>query len=215
MRDHHTGLAVIEARWWKDGNDSVRPLFETLAGIVEGNPHHVRYDMFTEEASLSEIISDISVKSGIHSVYIGAHGDDKCIGGLGDATISRTVLRNMFRSSNSSGEIQGLYFGSCLIGTAKNANFWLAKEQKTGLKWPAGYTNSVDWVDSSAVDMIFWSKYLHERKTNRSRKRGKLSELEMVEKASSAMKKLMPTVFEQMGFNIYRLDSGGRLSAVW
>jgi hypothetical protein len=37
----------------------------------------------------------------------------------------------------------------------------------------------------------------------------------MVEKASSAMKKLMPTVFEQMGFNIYRLDSGGRLSAVW
>jgi hypothetical protein len=132
MRDHHTGLAVIEARWWKDGNDSVRPLFETLAGIVEGNPHHVRYDMFTEEASLSEIISDISVKSGIHSVYIGAHGDDKCIGGLGDATISRTVLRNMFRSSNSSGEIQGLLFWKLSHWDRKKRQFLVGEGTKNG-----------------------------------------------------------------------------------
>jgi hypothetical protein len=29
----HTGLAVVESRWWESGNDSVRPLFETVAGM--------------------------------------------------------------------------------------------------------------------------------------------------------------------------------------
>jgi hypothetical protein len=93
----HTGLSVIEARWWKDGNDSVRPLFETLAGIVEGNPHAVRYDMFVEDASLSAIIADVAKKGDLHSIYIGSHGDDGAISGLGDVEISRTRLRNMFR----------------------------------------------------------------------------------------------------------------------
>src|ERR1035438_1250497 len=101
----------------------------------------------------------------------------------------------MFCDKNKQKSITGLYFGSCLIGTAKNAGFWLSKKPTTGLIWVAGYERSVDWVDSSAVDMIFWSKYLSERKANRSRRKGKKSELEMVKYASSAMKGLMPTVF--------------------
>jgi hypothetical protein len=211
----HTGMAVVESRWWQSGNDSVRPLFETLAGIVEGNPHSVRYDMFVEKASLSKIIADITSDRELHSIYIGAHGDSASIHGLGQARISRTELRNMLRTANSAGSIAGLYFGSCLIATKRNAAFWLTKRPKTGLKWIAGYTESVDWVDSSAVDMIFWSKYLHERRVNRSRKNNKKTEMQMVKHASSEMKKLMPTVFSELGFNVYYLDTGGALEAVW
>ncbi len=211
----HTGLAVVESRWGASGNDSVRPLFETLAGIVEGNPHSVRYDMFAEETSLSAIIADIAGKPDLHSVYIGAHGDANSIGGIGNATISPARLRNILHGANATGSIMGLYFGSCLIATRQNASFFLTKNQTTGLKWVAGYTKSVDWIDSSAVDMIFWSKYLHERRTNRGRKRGKKLEIEMVRDASSGMKALMPTVFTELGFNIYYLDSGGTLEAVW
>jgi len=83
------------------------------------------------------------------------------------------------------------------------------------LEWIAGYTKRVDWIDSSAIDMIFWSKYLGERKINRSRKKGKKTEIEMVKYASSEMKKLMPTVFNQMGFNVYHLDTGKTLVSVW
>jgi hypothetical protein len=211
----HTGLAVIESRWWRSRNDSVRPLFETLAGIVEGNPHSVRYDMFVEEDSLSQIISDVARDPDLHSIYIGAHGDETSICGLGDATISRTRLRNMLRGANAAGAIAGLYFGSCLIATPRNVSFWLTETPTTGLKWIAGYTKSVDWVDSSAVDMIFWSKYLHERRTNRSRRRDKKAELDMVKYASSEMKRLMPTVFDVLGFNVHYLDTGGTLTAVW
>ena len=65
------------------------------------------------------------------------------------------------------------------------------------------------------MDMIFWSKYLHERRTNKSRRRGKKSEIEMVRDASSRMKALMPTVFTELGLNLYYLDTGGALEAVW
>ncbi len=209
-----TGLAVAEARWWKSGNDSVRPLFETLAGIVEGNPHSVRYDMFVDESSLTKIIQELTAGD-FHSLYIGSHGNDNAIEGLGDIEISRAKLRNMLRNSNSAGSIRGLYFGSCLIGTAKNAAFWLTDAPTTGLQWVAGYTEKVNWIDSSAIDMIFWSKYLDERKTNRSRKKGKKSEIQMMQSASLEMKRLMPTVFNEMGFNIYHLDTGGTLTSVW
>lgn len=211
----HTGLAVVESRWWKSGNDSVRPLFETLASIVERNPHSVRYDMFSEEGSLANVIADIVEGKDCHSIYIGAHGDENAIYGLGDAEISRTKLRNIFRKCNVKGHVSGIYFGSCLVATQRNASFWLAEVPTTGLQWMAGYTESVDWIDSSAVDMIFWSKYLHERQRNRSRKKGKRSEIQMVKHAALEMKKLMPTVFTELGFNIYHLDSGGSLASVW
>jgi hypothetical protein len=211
----HGGLSVIEARWWENGNNSVRPLFETLAGIVEGNPHAVRYDMFVEETSLSAIIADVATKCVCHSIYIGSHGNDGAISGLGNAEISRTRLRNMFRNANANEAVAGLYFGSCLIANRQNAMFWLTEAPSTGLKWIAGYTKSVDWVDSSAVDMIFWSKLLNEHKTNRSRRRNKRSDLDMVKHASNEMKKLMPTVFNELGFNVYHLDTGGTLTSVW
>lgn len=215
MKNEHTGLAVIESRWWREGNDSVRPLFETLAGIVENNPHFVRYDMFCEEQSLSRIIENLVGSGIIHSVYVGAHGDDSSISGLGDASISRAKLRNIFRKLNQNKSISGLYFGSCLVANKSNAAFWLAGKQTTGLRWVAGYNESVDWIDSSAVDMIFWSKYLHERKSNRSRRNNKKSDVEMIKSASSEMKKLMPTIFNQMGFNVYYLDKGKHVSSVW
>ena len=210
-----TGLSVIESRWWNDGNDSVRPLFEVLCGIVESNPHSFRYDMFAEERSLSHVISEICSSREFHSIYIGAHGDDKSICGMGNSTISRTVFRNIIKAQNSKKSLSGVYFGSCLISTEANAHFWLDPLQKTNLKWIAGYNKSVDWIDSSAVDMIFWSKYLEDRKKNRSRRKNKKTELEMAKYASSEMKKIMPTVFNELGFNVYYLDSGGKLANIW
>lgn len=171
--------------------------------------------MFAEARSLASIIQDICGDGAYHSLYVGAHGDDCSIDGLGDAEISRTKLRNILRNHNGRGRVTGLYFGSCLIGTERNAGFWLTGRPRTGLRWVGGYNTSVDWIDSSAIDMIFWSKYLHERKRNRSRRTGKRTELEMVKHAAGEMKALMPTVFNQMGFNIYHLDSGGALVSVW
>jgi hypothetical protein len=208
----HTGLAIIEARWSDYGNNSVRPLFETLAGILDGNPHSVRYDMFVEEASLSQIISDIANKRNFHSLYIGAHGDENSFYGLGDVKIGRAKFRNILKSYNTRRSIKGVYFGACSIVTEQNAAFWLTELPSTGLQWIAGYEKEVLWIDSSAVDMIFWSKYLY-RRQNTIRINNK-AEIEILIEVSNEIQELMPTVFEKMGFNIYYVKSAN-FHKVW
>lgn len=212
---HHTGLAVLEARWWEHGNDSVRPLFETIAGIIEENPHSVRYDMFCDEDSLAENVKDICQKGDYHSIYISSHGYENSILGLGDHEISRTIIRNIFRNYNLVGTISGLYFGSCLIATERNAEFWLSEASKTNLQWVAGYNKTVDWIDSSGIDMIFWSKYLYKKRKNRSKTKNKKTDIQILKFTADEIKNLIPTIFNKMGFNVYHLDDSGSLVSIW
>ncbi|MDQ3558320.1 MAG: hypothetical protein M3453_03885, partial [Pseudomonadota bacterium] len=53
----HTGIAVVESRWWDIGNDSVRPLFEAFASIHCDNSHSFTYDMFNGKESFGRILA--------------------------------------------------------------------------------------------------------------------------------------------------------------
>ncbi len=83
------------------------------------------------------------------------------------------------------------------------------------MNWIAGYSKSVDWMDSSSVDPIFWTKLINERFTNNRRRRGKKNDLQIARHAADAVKSLMPTVFDQLGFNMYYRDAGGAVQQVW
>ena len=63
-----------------------------LSGLIVGNPHAFRYDMFAEEQSLSKITTDIVKYRRFDSVYIAAHVDRYSINGSGTAQISLTTL---------------------------------------------------------------------------------------------------------------------------
>ncbi|MFG1465298.1 hypothetical protein V5F77_20655 [Xanthobacter sp. DSM 24535] len=210
-----TGLAVIEARWWDDGNHSVRGLFESVCGLATGNPFSFRYDMFCDESSLSTTTAFVGSDIKFHAIYLAAHGDQSSLQGSEGHDISRTKLRNILRSSNSSYTLTGLYFGSCLICNENNAKFLLDRNTGINFNWIAGYSKSVDWVVSSCVDMIFWSFLIQERLKNRSRRRNKKNDLQIALHAASEMKKVMPTIFNELGFNMYHLDGGDQLTKVW
>lgn len=119
------------------------------------------------------------------------------------------------RNSNQNHTITGLYFGSCLICNEVNANFLFDQQNGIGVNWIAGYSKSVDWVISTSVDMVFWSFLFQERKRNKSRKKGKKSDLQIALHTASEMKKVMPTIFNELGFNMYHLDGGQNLTKVW
>jgi len=210
-----TGLAVIEARWWDDGNHSVRGLFEAVCGLATGNPFSFRYDMFCDESSLATSAGLVGEKGSFNSIYIAAHGDDKSLQGSPGNDISRAKLRNILRDANSDHYITGIFFGSCLICTEENAGFFLHQRRGVNANWIAGYSKEVDWVVSSCIDMIFWSFYIEERRKNKSRKKGKKSDLQIALYSASEMKKVMPTIFNELGFNLYHLDAGEQLTKVW
>ena len=211
----HSGLAVVEARWWHQGNDSVRPLFETLCGIAINNPFGFRYDMFSDEGSFTTVVSQIASVSDYHTLYIAAHGNDREIQASPGCLMSRTKVRNYVRNANQNHTLTGLYFGSCMICNEGNAAFFLDTNNGCNVNWIGGYSKPVDWITSSSVDMMFWSYLLEERRKNRSRRRNKKSDLEMAKVASSEMKRVMPTVFNELGFNLYHLDGGQNVVSVW
>ena len=63
-------LAVIESRWWDEGNDSVRSKFDMLAAIHTGNPFNYHYEMFSSSESFVGILRRVAEKNDIHHVYI-------------------------------------------------------------------------------------------------------------------------------------------------
>ena len=65
-------LAVLESRWWKTSNDSVRGLFDMLAGMHKDNPFACHYEMFNNADSLKELIPRIAKVKDVHNIYIGA-----------------------------------------------------------------------------------------------------------------------------------------------
>jgi hypothetical protein len=211
----HTGLAVLEARWWEEGNHSVRPLFETLAAIAVDNPYSFRYDMFADQSSLGCIMQEIGSDRQFHSIYVASHGDANSIQGLPGQAISRAAFRNRLRGANPRHTVTGLYLGSCLVCNRNNAEFFLDQDDGCNINWVAGYSKNVDWMDSSSVDMVFWSKFLQKRATNRRRKRHKHSDLRVARDAANAVKSLMPTVFDQLGFNMYYREGAGAIQQVW
>lgn len=208
----HGPISVVESRWWSTGNHSVRALFEAVGEIHYGNPSTFFYDMFADRSSLSRVLTLRAKDTVTEVVYLATHGDETAIGPGGGASISRTEFKNDLASANSNGKLKGLFLGTCLTGNLSTAKFLLAGG--TRLQWVAGYRQSVDWVDGSAIDMIFFHKLAAEYRANATRRRGKQTSLQMAHKAASELAKLVPGAHAIYGFNLYFL-SGGSVSCMY
>ena len=123
-------LAVIESRWWDEGNDSIRGFFDTLVALYELESNEYYYEMFNNRESLREIVPRLSRR--VKAIYIAAHGDEDGVAGaesLCNNYISRTVFRNIVRASvtQTGGALDGIYVGSCGFVNTDNANFFVSE----------------------------------------------------------------------------------------
>lgn len=200
-------FAVIESRWWDSGNHSVRPVFEAVSAIHFGNPSAFFYDMFSEKTSLAATLQARATDKRTEVVYLASHGDENHIGPTAATAVSRTALRNCFVKSNGEGQVKGLFLGTCLTGNIEVARFFL-ESRRTGLDWLAGYRKGVDWVDGTAIDMIFFSKLAEQYRKNRGRGKRRQSPRAMAHKAASELLCIVPGAFSTYGFNIYFHENG-------
>ena len=187
-------LAVVESRWWDSSNDSVRGLFDMLAGLHRGNPFAYHYEMFSDADSLRGVVKRIARQKDIHNIYIAAHGtgDGNHIKAA-DGRISRVQLRNMLRGIHSR-TLHGLFLGTCNFGQ-QTENI----VEDIGLTWIAGYRESVDWVNSSAMDLYFWNAYF------RSSIPGAGTKLERADRMAMLLSILyyrVPYMFRELGFQV-------------
>ncbi|MXY51538.1 MAG: hypothetical protein F4Y86_03270 [Gammaproteobacteria bacterium] len=152
-------LAVIESRWWERSNDSVRGVFEMLAGNLMDNPFGYHYEMFNNAASIQEIIPRLARQPDIHHIYVGAHGDDKAILGAGKQRIRWTVIQGLLEKVNAR-QLYGLFFACCGGQVERLID-------ESGVTWIAGYR--VCRLDTLLGDgPIFLERLLSEQRAKRN-----------------------------------------------
>ena len=200
-------VAVIETRWWDHGNHSVKPMFEALAALNYSNPSVILYDMFSEEHSLERVLSSRCSDGTTRAIYLATHGDASStyIGQNPNTAISRTKFKNILCKANAKGQLKGLFLGTCYTATNNTVSFLLSGGDSK-LSWAAGYTESVEWIEGTAIDMVFFHHLTTEYVRNKSRKKGKKSDVEMAKIAATELMKLIPAAHSKYGFNIYYAD---------
>jgi hypothetical protein len=190
----HLDLAVIEARWWNKGNHSVRPMFDTLAGMHCQNPFAYHYEMFSDAASFDSVVRRLGRTRGIQYLHVACHGEEggKALYGAGESRISRAKIRNAFDGS----KLKGVYFGACDFGNMFDLKFLLDQggNSGNGTVWIAGYKKSPDWIESAALEMFFWHQFYRNR-------RG--SEVERVAKLAKNIDEFMTGAHDKLGFDIF------------
>ena len=197
-------VAVIETRWWEDGNHSVKPMFEALAALNHSNPSAILYDMFSEKHSLESVLTARCSDGVTCVIYLATHGDKSStyIGQSASTAISRTEFKNVLCKANTKGQLKGLFLGTCYTATNNTVSF-LLNGGGSKLTWAAGYTESVEWIEGTAIDMVFFHHLTSEYVRNKSRKKGKKSDVEMAKFAATEVMKLIPAAHSKYGFNIY------------
>lgn len=204
-----TKLAVVESRWWENGNDSVRGFFDTLASIHELGDKDYHYEMFNNRNSLREIVPRIARR--VNALYIAAHGDENTIFGAEGResnAISRRVFRNIVRAgvAERGGKLDGVYIGSCGFLNRNTVSFLFQPDddgQSVRVNWLAGYSKTVDFIESTAIDIFFWNEYMCTEGTARQKIKS------VAKKSKTVFKRRY--LCEEMGFNIFvrRLGPGG------
>jgi hypothetical protein len=194
-------LAVIEGKWFPTEklrrNTSVRDLFDLLCNLNFSSSQEYHYEMFNNYAALKEIVLRMTAQISVHYLYIACHGTKEGIQGSNSVHIPLgKVAKIIADAGDVSGKLHGIYFGSCLFGQELS----LIKLLKAGTKilWIAGYGKEIDFVKSSAFDMIFWNHF--------SCQDG--SELIRINKTCSWINANMPGLIKELDFRVYSWERG-------
>ena len=202
-------IAILEGKWFDNKNLSVEPLFHVLGDLLYRDAHPYYYHMIDDKNTLSDLINYVFRKKNMKHLYIAAHGDERGVIGTNGELISRTSIRNALnrvRNPKDGGaygsSIDGVFFGSCNFMTRENAKYIL---DSTDIKWVAGYSQKIDWIESSMVDIIFWQKFLlaNENKP-----------ILRIKKACDRFAELMPFYVNQYGFDVYTRKKGPKSDVI-
>lgn len=194
-----TNIAVIESRWWNNSNTSVRGLFDLISDMNFDSPHAYHYEMANSEAAMKETLYRVATRRNCKYLCLATHGSDDGLEMHNDDTLSRTEIRNILirvkKTPNT--KLHGLHLASCSFGTKSLAEFIFQKD--VGIEWIAGYNKDIDWLDSTAMDMLFFNELISNDESVTPQKRILQTAENLHKKAGSLIDKLGFEVFVRKG----------------
>ncbi len=218
-----TKIGVVESRWHDatngiKKNTTVKPLFDFLSDLHYGNHHAYDYEMVGTQQAFVSALGRIAKSKATTVAYLAMHGSNEGLHLHGGDRITRTILKNtLLRIANDkSSNLVGLYFGSCLFGSRALAEYLFKKD--AAVTWIAGYQESVDFVSSSGLDLLFFNTLLGVRSETPTLTNRKKIE-EVARRIRKQMQGLCNSTLENgdphlgLGFSIY-VKRQGRVRGV-
>ena len=148
-------ILVLESAWEKNSLKpiSVWPLVE---GFANANNIKAFHRSFNDTDSFKYWIRIFNNKRNNYRspklLYIAAHGTHNQLCSVGNNINRDTVFNTLKKSKN----IEYVHFGSCLFGNSENLQTLLKKASH--IRMAAGFNEAVDWVDSTAFDLMLWQR---------------------------------------------------------
>ncbi len=144
-------LLVLEALWSEDLRDlsSVFPFISGLCAANEWTLYYRRFDSANDIQHWVNRFQRMHVgREKAKILYLAAHGTRKGFK-TREGLIPATTLVPILRKATS---IRGVHLGSCALARSKLPRLLIGK---TKVRWVAGYTKEVHWVESTLVDLLF------------------------------------------------------------
>jgi len=144
-------VKVFEAQWDEHHDTSVKPFFEQLKRDTPSHDALFKYKVFQNAEGLKENLSehDQGVGSMRKIAYFACHGKDAAICAIED--ISRAKLKNIIADLTS---YEGMFFGACDFANRDTAEYLL--NNSPHLKWVAGYSYWIPWLEGIICDLLFF-----------------------------------------------------------
>lgn len=146
-------ILVLESPWDTGSvkSTSVWPFVSEFAKIAKLDAYH---QVFSDRASFIHWISCYN-KENLHSpklLYVAAHGIEGRIAGLRRDINGQTIIGALKKAKG----IKYAHFGSCLFGSEDNLAALLNSAKH--MQWAAGYDKTIDWIDSTVLDILLWRR---------------------------------------------------------
>jgi hypothetical protein len=195
---------VLESYWSESlrERDSVQPFIKGLCDLYAWEFHYRTFDSVNDLDLWIRNFNKVRRAGKDKIIYLATHGSK---GGRLRTLEQNIPIAALGRILAGTRSIDGLHLGSCNLGQPKVLED-LAR--KTALDWVAAYDKEVPWLESTALDLVFWSWiYAGAPRPRRSRK--------LTPEAAAHELYRRFNYAREMGFRVVSRLSSGRLSKAW
>ena len=195
---------VLESYWSENlrEKDSVKPFIKGLCDLQDWEFHYRAFDSVNDLDLWIGTFNKMRRAGKDKIIYLATHGSKAGKLRTLEESIPIAELGKILAQAKS---IVGLHLGSCNLGQPKILE---DLAEKTSLDWVAAYEQEVPWLESTALDLLFWAWiYAGAPRARRSRKLSpEAAAHELYSRFNYA---------REMGFRVVYRQSGGGLGRSW